>query len=131
VSLENKLNFFIHTTVASCTMFIWDYILTFGMEVDLVWKSKWNFMKWLYIFQRYLPFIDNTWLSLYCQSFNLFSNSFPSFFCSANEERFDEDCMCEVIPSHLRFVKLTCLTLTRSKREFMASSTDNVWLCCI
>jgi hypothetical protein len=39
-------------------MFIWDYILTFRMEVDLVWKSKWTFMKALYLVQRYLPFID-------------------------------------------------------------------------
>ena len=36
-------------------MFLWDYILTFEMEVDFVWKSKWNFMKALYLFQRYLP----------------------------------------------------------------------------
>jgi len=38
-------------------MFLWDYVLTFEMEVDLVWKSKWNFMKGLYFFQRYLPFV--------------------------------------------------------------------------
>jgi len=49
-------------------MFIWDYILTFRMEVDFVWKSKWNFMKGLYLFQRYLPFIDTVWLVLYRQS---------------------------------------------------------------
>ena len=49
-------------------MFIWDYILTFTMEVDFVWKSKWNFMKGLYLFQRYLPFIDTVWLILYRQS---------------------------------------------------------------
>ena len=42
----------------ACALFLWDYILTFGMEVDLVWKSKWNFMKGLYLFQRYLPFTD-------------------------------------------------------------------------
>jgi len=35
------------------------------MEVDLVWKSKWTFMKGLYFFQRYLPFIDTTLLALY------------------------------------------------------------------
>jgi len=28
------------------------------MEVNLVWKSKWNFMKGLYFFQRYLPFVE-------------------------------------------------------------------------
>jgi len=49
------------------TMFLWDYILTFEMEVDLVWKSKWNFMKGLYFFQRYLPFIDIIWFILICQ----------------------------------------------------------------
>jgi len=53
--------------VAACTLFIWDYILTIGMEVDLVWRSKWNFMKALYLFQRYSPFIDTVWLVLYRQ----------------------------------------------------------------
>jgi hypothetical protein len=45
-------------TVMACTMFFWDLILTFGIEVDLVWKSKGNFMKWLYLFQRYWPMTD-------------------------------------------------------------------------
>jgi len=49
-------------------MFLWDYILTFGMEVDLVWKLKWNFMKGLYLFQRYLPFIDPILLILSSES---------------------------------------------------------------
>jgi len=65
--LENSLNFLILTLVVSSTMFIWDYILTFKMEVDLIWKSKWNFMKGLYFFQRYLPFIDTAWLALHCK----------------------------------------------------------------
>jgi len=55
-------------TVVGCMIYLWDYILTFGMEVDLVWKSKWNFMKGLYFFQRYLPFTDLIWLFLSCQS---------------------------------------------------------------
>jgi len=38
------------------------------MEVDLVWNSKWNFMKGLYLFQRYLPLIDTVGLILYRQS---------------------------------------------------------------
>ena len=53
------------------TIYFWDYMLMFSMEVDLVWRSKWNFMKGLYLFQRYLPFIDIT-INLYCQ-FDLFS----------------------------------------------------------
>ena len=64
---KNNSNLLILTTVAASMLFIWDYILTFGMEVDLVWKSKWNFMKALYLFQRYAPFIDTIWLILYRQ----------------------------------------------------------------
>jgi hypothetical protein len=68
---KDNPNLLIPATVAASTIFIWDYILTFGMEVDLVWKSKWNFMKGLYLFQRYLPFIDTAWLVLYRQHFTL------------------------------------------------------------
>ena len=59
--------FLILATVMASTIYFWDYILMFSMEVDLVWKSKWNFMKGLYLFQRYLPFIDIT-IDLYCRS---------------------------------------------------------------
>ncbi|KIM36934.1 hypothetical protein M413DRAFT_31328 [Hebeloma cylindrosporum] len=52
-------------SVVSCAMFTWDYIITFGMEVDLVWKSNWSLMKVLYLIQRYLPFIDTAWLMVY------------------------------------------------------------------
>jgi hypothetical protein len=48
---------FAHTVVGS-TMFLYDYLITLGMEVDLVWSSKWTFMKVLYFAQRYLPFVD-------------------------------------------------------------------------
>ena len=58
-------------------IFLWDYIITFGMEVDLVWKSKWTFMKGLYLFQRYLTFVDPVWVILYRQS-----DLFPIFLCS-------------------------------------------------
>jgi len=50
---------------ASCALFVWDYIITFGMEVDLVWRSKWGFVKGLYLIQRYLPFIDTVWLTFH------------------------------------------------------------------
>jgi len=46
----------------TCMMFVWDCILSFGMEVDLTWESKWSLMKGLYLFQRYLPFTDIIWL---------------------------------------------------------------------
>jgi hypothetical protein len=58
-------------------MFFWDHILNFGLEVDLVWKSKWNFMKGLYLFQRYLTYMVAFGVILYRQS-----NVFPIFLCS-------------------------------------------------
>ncbi|KDR79853.1 hypothetical protein GALMADRAFT_222795 [Galerina marginata CBS 339.88] len=53
--------------LVTVNLFIWDYILTFRMEVDLVWASKWNFMKVLFLVQRYLPFVDTVGLVLYHQ----------------------------------------------------------------
>ena len=64
--------------VMACVIYIWDYALLFSVEVDLVWKSKWSFMKGLYLFQRYLPFINIT-TRLYCQS-NFPQCSYPKFF---------------------------------------------------
>lgn len=62
--------------VAASTLFLWDWMLTMRMEVDLVWKSKWNFMKVLYLLQRYLPFVDTVGLVLYRVSY--LSTSFLS-----------------------------------------------------
>jgi len=53
--------------VAACTIFVYDYLLSLGMEVDLVWTSKWTFMTGLYLAQRYLPFLDSVVLVLYRQ----------------------------------------------------------------
>ncbi|KJA20128.1 hypothetical protein HYPSUDRAFT_828902 [Hypholoma sublateritium FD-334 SS-4] len=53
--------------VAASTFFIWDFILTVPLELDLVWRSKWNALKFIYIIQRYLPFFDTVGLVLYHQ----------------------------------------------------------------
>ncbi|KIM36360.1 hypothetical protein M413DRAFT_292129 [Hebeloma cylindrosporum] len=57
--------------VMASTMYIWDYILAFSMEVDLIWKSKWSFMKGLYLFQRYLPFLEITGILYYATGVGL------------------------------------------------------------
>ena len=61
----------------ACIIFLWDHLIAFGMEVDLVWKSKWTFIEGLYAFQRYLTFIDPVWVILYRQS-----DVPPIFLCS-------------------------------------------------
>ncbi|TFK63337.1 hypothetical protein BDN72DRAFT_882159 [Pluteus cervinus] len=45
-------------TLASSTVYLYDLFLTLGLEVDLLWSSKWTLMKVLYLIQRYLPLID-------------------------------------------------------------------------
>ncbi|KIL64095.1 hypothetical protein M378DRAFT_186830 [Amanita muscaria Koide BX008] len=34
-----------------------DYFLTIHLEINYVWKSKWSFVKFLYLIIRYIPFI--------------------------------------------------------------------------
>ena len=51
--------------VAASTVWVWDYLLTFQLERELVWTSKWNFIKILFLVQRYLPLFDTAFLTLY------------------------------------------------------------------
>jgi hypothetical protein len=81
----------------ACVVFIWDYILTFGMEVDLVWKSKWNFMKGLYLFQRYLPFTDIIWLAVTRQSGVVSYLPIFNFFYRSNGRNSDGDWVSRAI----------------------------------
>ncbi|KAF9553767.1 hypothetical protein CPC08DRAFT_216582 [Agrocybe pediades] len=50
--------------VAASSIFIWDYFMTLGMEIELVWSSRWTFMKVVFLIQRYLPFFDTIGLVL-------------------------------------------------------------------
>ncbi|KAF9443562.1 hypothetical protein P691DRAFT_778801 [Macrolepiota fuliginosa MF-IS2] len=47
-------------TVAAMVVMIFDWLLTFEMEVSYIWQAPWNMMKVLYLFSRYLAFIDVT-----------------------------------------------------------------------
>ncbi|KAF9442950.1 hypothetical protein P691DRAFT_779143, partial [Macrolepiota fuliginosa MF-IS2] len=47
-------------TIASMVIMIFDWLLTFEMEVSYIWKAPWNVMKILYILSRYTPFVDVT-----------------------------------------------------------------------
>ncbi|KAJ8093113.1 hypothetical protein PM082_020598 [Marasmius tenuissimus] len=51
--------------VSSAFLFIYDFLLTLGLEVRFIWQARWTFVKILYIVQRYLPFLDSVGLVLY------------------------------------------------------------------
>ncbi|KAI0311172.1 hypothetical protein OF83DRAFT_779615 [Amylostereum chailletii] len=45
-------------SVASMAVLVYDALILFGEEVDLIWKARWTFPKALYLLSRYTPFID-------------------------------------------------------------------------
>jgi hypothetical protein len=45
-------------------MFLYDYLLTIGREIKLVWFSRWNVIKIAFLIQRYLPFVDGVLLGM-------------------------------------------------------------------
>ena len=96
-------------------MFLWDYILTFEMEVNFVWKSKWNFMKGLYIFQRYLPFTEFILFVLSCQYGVVSIFSCSIVFYRAHGRHSEGKWLSEGTLHLRRFVKLTRSTLKWSR----------------
>jgi len=57
--------------VASVTILVYDYLLTFDYEVKLIWPWKWGLGKVLYLLTRYLAFIDITIFLIYWFDQNL------------------------------------------------------------
>ncbi|KAF9007424.1 hypothetical protein BDQ17DRAFT_1422801 [Cyathus striatus] len=50
---------FHYMNVASIVLLYYDYLLTFNLEVSLIWPSNWGAMKILFLLARYTPFIDS------------------------------------------------------------------------
>ncbi|KAF8995947.1 hypothetical protein BDQ17DRAFT_967115 [Cyathus striatus] len=49
-----------YVRAATLTFLGYEYLLTFDLEVNFIWKSNWNIMKMLFIFTRYIPFFVAT-----------------------------------------------------------------------
>ncbi|KAF8995942.1 hypothetical protein BDQ17DRAFT_1330286 [Cyathus striatus] len=45
---------------ATLAVLVYEYLLTFYLEVNFVWKRNWNVVKILFLITRYLPFIAAT-----------------------------------------------------------------------
>ncbi|KAF8876332.1 hypothetical protein BD779DRAFT_166398 [Infundibulicybe gibba] len=48
----------IRLTNCIAALLVFDHILTFGEEVELIWKSRWNLSKTVYLWQRYFALIS-------------------------------------------------------------------------
>ncbi|KAF7329978.1 hypothetical protein MKEN_00261800 [Mycena kentingensis (nom. inval.)] len=53
------------------TLLLFDYVLTFGSEVSLIWPSRWTISKTLYFLARYSPLFDVPILLYYSMVSNL------------------------------------------------------------
>ncbi|EMD38015.1 hypothetical protein CERSUDRAFT_82218 [Gelatoporia subvermispora B] len=54
----HQLYFIKYANVAALTITAYDCMITMDDEISLVWPSRWNYTKILYLFNRYSPFID-------------------------------------------------------------------------
>ncbi|KAF8995948.1 hypothetical protein BDQ17DRAFT_1545011 [Cyathus striatus] len=59
IALEHTqiVNYLRASTLA---VLVYEYLLTFDLEVNFVWKRDWSIVKILFILTRYLPFFDAT-----------------------------------------------------------------------
>ncbi|KAG1885307.1 uncharacterized protein F5891DRAFT_428754 [Suillus fuscotomentosus] len=46
--------FYSYFVVASCAAVIYDWGLTFGQEVELIWRQRWSLMTVVYLVARYV-----------------------------------------------------------------------------
>jgi len=58
LSLISGLSVSNYCTVAFVTLLCYDYFLTFGREVEFIWKEGFNKGKVLFFFNRYVPILD-------------------------------------------------------------------------
>jgi len=71
-----------YMTVASIMLLVYDYMLTLDSELLLIWSSRWNLVKALFLLVRYMPFIDMV-LLIFSQRFNTqwnITHSLPHYF---------------------------------------------------
>ncbi|KAJ3495110.1 hypothetical protein NLJ89_g10680 [Agrocybe chaxingu] len=51
--------------LAATVIFLWDYLLTVGMEVEHIWPGRWTVVKVIFLIQRYVPFLDIMWFGMH------------------------------------------------------------------
>ncbi|KAH7910067.1 hypothetical protein BJ138DRAFT_153658 [Hygrophoropsis aurantiaca] len=74
--------------IAGCTLFVWDYILTFEEEVRYIWQAPWTVSKVSFLVSRYGNLACQTFVRVeeagllshgseaWCHKFNLFTASY-------------------------------------------------------
>ncbi|KAH8115710.1 hypothetical protein DFH11DRAFT_1742730 [Phellopilus nigrolimitatus] len=69
-----------YVNIASVAVLVYDYLITFGDEVELIWKSKLNTGNILFFATRYPAFIDTSFMLVYLFHSNLGTNLCNKFY---------------------------------------------------
>ncbi|KAH8115706.1 hypothetical protein DFH11DRAFT_1300694 [Phellopilus nigrolimitatus] len=72
-----------YINIASVAVLVYDYLITFGDEVELIWKSKLNTGNLLFFVARYPAFIDTSFMLVYLFHSNLSTNLCNKFFTAS------------------------------------------------
>ncbi|KAF8997169.1 hypothetical protein BDQ17DRAFT_1429196 [Cyathus striatus] len=71
VQLEHLLVLKKYTDVASISMLVFEYSLMLDLEIKHIWRAKWTITTLVFLFIRYLPFVESAILLYRTFSFNL------------------------------------------------------------
>ncbi|KAF9001270.1 hypothetical protein BDQ17DRAFT_631505 [Cyathus striatus] len=54
------IKLFNYLDVASISIFVFDYFLTLELEIKCIWSTKWSTLSLMFLFTRYLPFVESS-----------------------------------------------------------------------
>jgi len=58
IEVAKSLQLYVYLKFVCGTLLVYDYMVTFSDETDLMWKGKWNLLNATFYAVRYLPFFD-------------------------------------------------------------------------
>ncbi|KAF8992383.1 hypothetical protein BDQ17DRAFT_1432457 [Cyathus striatus] len=58
ISALEHIQLFVCLDLASMAILVFDYFLTIELEMKYIWSSKWSIPNAMFLFTRYLPFVD-------------------------------------------------------------------------
>ncbi|KAF8329320.1 hypothetical protein F5887DRAFT_1082486 [Amanita rubescens] len=70
VNWEHK-NIIFHVILSGMALQYYDFFQTIELEVEYIWKARFNLLKFTYLFTKYLPYVDVPLLAGACFLFDV------------------------------------------------------------
>jgi hypothetical protein len=90
-------------SVSCFVLLSYDCLITAPQEITHVWLERSSSLKWVYLLQRYLPFVDITLICLQCESSRCCLTDVQRF-CRFPSESFLLSCYYDRVWHHWRYV---------------------------